>query len=143
MKLLFICLLTGLFCLSMNINAKEEGKMQKNITVSQEETLEWLKVLDEGKYSDSWDKGSLMFRNTIQKDEWIKAMDKLRKPLGAVVNRSNLDIRTSKDPKGLPAGDYMVYFYKTSFAHQKEAFELVTLVQESDGEWRVLTYQVN
>lgn len=121
----------------------DDAKLQQNIEMSQAETLAWLGLVDKGQYGDSWSRGSLMFRNTIKKDEWIKAMEKIRKPLGALVARSNLDIRTAKDPHGLPAGDYMVFFYKSSFAHQNEAFELVTLVQESDGQWRVLTYQVN
>lgn len=141
--------LTAIFlsCSSFADEAKPQEsadyKLQQNIELGEAETLAWLGMLDKGQYGESWDKGSLMFRNTIKRDEWIKAMDKIRKPLGSVVARTNVDIRTAKDPNGLPAGDYLVFFYKTSFSNKKEAFELLTLVQMSDGHWRVLTYQVN
>lgn len=135
---------------SVTLNAVDQttpptanSELEKNVELSEMVTNNWLDMLDKGRYEDSWDKGSLMFRNTISKKEWKKAMDDMRKPLGSVLSRSVLDIRTSKDPKGLPAGDYMVFFYKTAFANKKEAHELVTLVQESDRQWRVLTYEVN
>lgn len=102
----------------------------------------WLKLLDGDKYSESWDTGSLTFRLTIPKGHWISMMEKIRKPFGNVSSRKILDQRPAKDPEGLPRGDYMVIVFQTTFSHNKEGRELVTLVQESDGKWRVLTYQV-
>lgn len=140
-------LLTGLFLGLGNLGgvliAGEKTTIQQDINVSQVVTEGWLNLIDMGRYGESWDKGSLMFKNTIKHDEWIKMMEKVRKPLGGLENRAILDIRTAKDPKGLPAGDYMVYVYKTNYSNKKEANELITLVKESDGEWRVLTYQVD
>lgn len=120
-----------------------QTNLAQEIQVSQIVTEAWLALLDKEQYEKSWQEGSLMFRNTVTSKEWSNAMLKLRKPLGSLMSRSIVDIRTAKDPQGLPAGDYMVYFYKSSFMNKKQSFELVTLVQESDGKWRVLTYQVD
>lgn len=139
-----ICFLPFVAFADQPSNAQnDQAKLQQNIDLSQIETEAWLGLLDKRLYGESWARASLMFRNTVTKKEWTEAMDKLRKPFGAVQSRANADIRTAKDPKGLPAGDYMVYLYKTVFSGNKEAFELITLVQESDGQWRILTYQIN
>lgn len=138
-----LCLSAGLLAVTPAATKTGEAKIAQDIQLSQIETQAWLGLIDKGSYGESWEKGSLMFRNTIKKEEWIKAMDKVRKPIGSLLDRTNLDIRTSKDPQGLPSGDYMVYVYESSFAHKKSAHELVTLVQESDGRWRVLTYQID
>lgn len=100
----------------------------------------WLKIVDSGNYGDSWSAASNTFKFTIKKDEWIKAEDKLRKPLGKLISRKMIEQRPAKNPKGLPAGDYMVIYFKTSYSNRPEANELVTLVKSDDGVWRVLTY---
>ena len=102
----------------------------------------WLLLVDNGTYGDSWEIGSATFKLTIPKDRWVTLMEQIRKPLGSVQKREILDQRTAKDPKGLPPGDYMVFFYDTSFSEKGVAHELVTMVKENDGQWRVLTYQV-
>lgn len=105
-------------------------------------TQEWLDLLDKQNYANSWDKSSNLMKSAISKDEWALIMDRTRKPLGTVKSREILDKRTAKNPQGLPEGDYMVMFYKTVFSHKDMAYELVTLYLEN-GQWRVVTYQVN
>ena len=103
---------------------------------------EWLNLIDREKYEESWDTGSINFQLTVPKNHWVMLMDQIRKPLGDVSSRKILDQRTAKDPKGLPKGDYMVIFFDTSFSKKEVAHELVTLIQTSDGTWKILTYQV-
>lgn len=102
----------------------------------------WLALVDTDKYAESWDQASRIMQLTIHKDEWVKVMNKTRKPLGNLLERNVLDERTAKNPHGLPPGDYMVMFYGSDFAHKKNIKELLTLHLE-DGKWKVLTYQVN
>jgi hypothetical protein len=142
-------LLFILLCFASNtlLQAAEDDQslnaQQQRITESQIATEAWLALLDKGEYGQSWDQASLIFRNTITKDEWIKAMGKLRKPLGNLISRTILDIRTATNPKGLPVGEYMVFVYHSSFSNRSSANELVTLVQENNGQWKVLTYQAS
>jgi hypothetical protein len=105
-------------------------------------TQSWLKFVDQGKYGESWDEASALMKLTIKKDEWMTLLNQIRKPAGSLVNRQMLDQRVAKNPHGLPKGDYMVMFYKTDFSGKSGAYELVTLFLE-DGEWRVLTYQLD
>ncbi len=113
---------------------------QLNVQLSAQAADQWLRLMDEGKYGDSWDAASNIFRFTIKRDEWIKAQEKLRQPLGQVISRKLVEQRVAKDPKGLPQGDYMVLYYKTQFANRPNASELITMVLSTDGKWKVLTY---
>jgi len=102
----------------------------------------WLDLVDNNNYGKSWEEASALMKLTIHEDEWIALLNKTRKPLGRVISRQVLDQRTAKNPHGLPQGSYMVMFYKTEFTNKPSAYELVTLFLE-DGEWRVITYQVD
>ena len=114
---------------------------QKILTDNAQAANAWLKLIDEGKFGESWDAGSKTFQLTIKRDEWIKAEEKLRKPLGTVVSRKLLQQLPKENPKGLPAGYYMVLIYETDFSNRPKANELLTMVLESDKQWRTLTYQ--
>jgi hypothetical protein len=102
---------------------------------------EWLGIVDGGNYGVSWDQGATIFKLTMPRDEWNTYLDKVRKPSGSVVNRDIVDQRVSKDPKGLPKGDYMVVIYSTKFSNGKSANELITL-QNEQGKWKVMGYYI-
>lgn len=110
---------------------------------SADASKEWLAIIDQEKYEMAWEKGALTLKLRVPLKSWIEILDASRKPLGKMVSRKVVDQRTAKDPAGLPAGDYIVMIYNTDFATIKGAAELVTLVLESDGKWRGLTYQVH
>lgn len=118
-------------------------QLNAELSASQIAAKAFLGLLDAGKYGESWDSGSQLMKHTIKRKEWDKAMTKLRKPKGSVSSRTVLDQRTAKDPANLPKGDYMVLFYKTDFSSKPNAYELITLYHEGDGQWRVVTYQVD
>lgn len=118
------------------LTPEEQQFMEDNAAAS----LSWLKLIDAGNYAGSWDAASTTFKLTIKRDEWVKAMEKLRKPLGTVVSRTLLQQLPKQNPKGLPEGYYMVLVYQTDFSDRPKANELVTMILESDRKWRVLTY---
>lgn len=121
-----------------NAGASDNPQLQAAAIAAQS----WLKLVDAGNYGDSWDQSSTLMKLTVRKEEWITMMNQIRKPFGSVRNRQVMDERTAKNPHGLPKGDYMVMFYKTDFSGKSGAYELVTLFFE-DGQWSVLTYQVD
>lgn len=103
---------------------------------------EYVDAIDKGEYAKSWAKGDPVFRRTIDEDVWVKTLNEYRKPLGKVQSRTLDEQRIAWDPKGLPKGVYMVVIYKTVFAQSPDGGELVTLRRDSDGVWRVLTYEI-
>lgn len=135
-----ITILSTSFCLFADAAKPKFDK--KALEASAEASKKWLQLVDQGKYAESWKQSSGLMRLTIPADEWVHVLDSVRKPLGSVQSRTVADQRVAENPKGLPPGHYMVMFYKTSFSNKKDAAELITLFSE-DGDWRVMTYQVN
>ncbi|MBA3722066.1 MAG: DUF4019 domain-containing protein [Parachlamydiaceae bacterium] len=104
---------------------------------------EYVDLLDNGRYAESWTKGAQVFEHKISQAEWVGALNMARARLGSVKSRTLKDEKPAFDPKGLPKGPYMVVEYNTSFEFAPNSGELLTLMRESDGRWKVLTYQVN
>jgi hypothetical protein len=146
----------GMICLGSNLNADNPGapastpadqqtsqqETNPDMTSSAASALQWLGLIDKGQYDQSWQSGAKLFQQTMPEKEWSTYLDGVRKPLGSVSSRQVIDQRPAKNPNGLPEGDYMVLFYNTAFSSKPSAYELVTMMKESDGQWRVLTYQV-
>lgn len=113
---------------------------QEQIQASVKAAEEWLKVVDQGHYGQSWSTGSLRLQLTMPKAQWEQLMHATRAPLGIVKSRKLAGQSIAKNPKGLPAGDYMVLLYETEFENGKAAEELLTLSFGYDQKWHVLTY---
>jgi len=119
----------------------KDSKPNPQLEAAAQSAEKWVGLLDEGKFDIAYTQTSLLMQKTVDQKEWVYLMDVSRKPLGKVKARTLGDIRTAKNPKGLPEGDYMVVYYKSNFANRHEGEELLTLTH-GDGSWRVLTYQV-
>lgn len=137
--LMFTLTLGAIYSVSVTEDQKSSSESLHN---SEEAARSWLALVDKGEYQKSWDEASFTFRLTVPGPRWVMLMGDLRKPLGQLKSRELLDQFPSNDPQGLPKGEYMVLIYRTSFTQKPKAHEMLTLVLESDGKWRVLTYQV-
>lgn len=104
---------------------------------------EYVLLLDQGRYAESWSKGAKIFQGTISQNEWKTALNMARSRLGRATARSLKDQKPAWNPRGLPPGPYMVVEFNTSFEKAPHSGELLTLMREKDGKWKVLTYQVN
>ena len=45
----------------------------------------WLSMVDKGKYSESWQNTSSYFKNTVDKNQWEKSLNSVRKHIGEVL----------------------------------------------------------
>jgi hypothetical protein len=127
--------------ISLLADANKNAEIKK-LQESEATTKSWLSLIDAAQYDKSWDAASKVLQLTVPRAQWTKIMDQIRKPLGKPVSRKVTDVRTSKDPHGLPPGDYMVYVYQTKFPGKDDSYEMLTLVYD-ESKWQVMTYQVN
>jgi photosystem II stability/assembly factor-like uncharacterized protein len=102
----------------------------------------WLKLIDQGKYGESWGDAATIFRGAITKDAWAERVGIVRKPLGAVQSRKVKKAQYVTSLPGAPDGQYVVIQYDTSFANKKSAIETVTPMKDKDGQWRVSGYYI-
>jgi hypothetical protein len=100
----------------------------------------WLGLVDSGKYAESWQQASSVFKAHIGKDDWQKMMQATRDPLGKVSSRKLKNATYTKTLPGAPDGEYVVIQYETSFEHKQSAVETITPMLDKDGQWRVSGY---
>jgi hypothetical protein len=95
---------------------------------------QWLVLVDDKNYSQSWSEASKTFQKHQKVDAWATAAGAERAPLGAVASR---------DLKSVDLGhtNVAVIRYDTVFARKAAAVETVTLAFE-DGGWSVIDYSV-
>jgi hypothetical protein len=99
----------------------------------------WLVLLDRGDWGRAWETSSSMFRASVPLATWMDGIPKAREPFGNVVERTPAQSAYKTTLEGRPPGDYVTVIFDTQF-DKKKAEEVVTMVREADGKWRVTGY---
>ena len=97
---------------------------------------DWLALIDAGDYAQSWQAGSAWFQSAVNQDEWVKTSEKVRRPLGRIIARSNVSSRSAA------GGSRMELRYASSFAALPRATETVLLMREDSGDWKITGYLI-
>ncbi len=124
----------------IGINAFGDNSKQENPALSAAD--KWLALIDNEKYSDSWEKSAELLKNAIKPLQWEQSLIAARKPLGKLVSRKvKMKVYKTSLP-GAPDGEYVVIQYDTKFENKKMAIETVTPMLDKDGIWRVSGYYI-
>jgi hypothetical protein len=118
--------------------AQDSDKEKKAVSAAEK----WLSMVDEGKYSDSWQGAAEYLRNAISQEQWNRSLQAVRKPLGKIVSRQMKTATYRTSLPGAPDGEYVVIKFDTSFENKKAAIETVTPMMDQDGTWRVSGYYI-
>lgn len=102
----------------------------------------WLKLIDNGQYTKSWETAAELFKNTIGKEQWEQSLNAVRKPLGKVIKRTVKSKQYTTSLPGAPDGKNVVIQYETSFENKKSSIETVTPMLDKDGKQRVSGYYI-
>jgi predicted SnoaL-like aldol condensation-catalyzing enzyme len=102
----------------------------------------WLSLVDQGKYLESWDQASELFKAAVTKEQWQSSLKAVRPPLGKMLERKLKSKQYTKTLPGAPDGEYVVIQYETSFEKKKSAIETVTPMLDKDGKWKVSGYYI-
>lgn len=103
---------------------------------------EWLALVDQGRYAESWDEASAYFQNAMEKDKWQAALQAVRNPLGKMIERKVKSSRYATSLPGAPDGAYVVIQFQARFENKESAVETVTPMRDQDGRWRVAGYYI-
>jgi hypothetical protein len=133
------CLVAFALALSVITAAAKDSEKEKAAVSAAEK---WLRMVDEGKYSDSWQEAAGYLRNAINQEQWNRSLQAVRKPLGKVVSRQMKSATYKTSLPGAPDGEYVVIQFDTSFENKKAAIETVTPMMGQDGKWRVSGYYI-
>jgi len=103
--------------------------------------LTWLKLVDAGKYADSWREASTFLKGMVTEQKWADALNQSREPLGLVNKREFKSTDFTHDVPRAPKGDYWVIQFLTDF-DGNNAIEIVTVMFDKDGKWHVSGYAI-
>lgn len=103
---------------------------------------DWLTLVDNNKYRQSWKEASLSLQTAVPEDRWRQVMANVRDALGELDNRKLSKIKFRDKLPGLPNGDYAVAQFATKFDGKMDAVETVFLAKEDDNVWKVCGYYV-
>jgi len=129
----------AVFCLCLSCSPKaSEAETAQAVTAAQN----WLALIDEGEYGESWEEAAVYFKNALSKEKWAQMLTAVRKPLGQLISRDLKSKTYKKSLPGAPDGEYVIIQFKTSFENKKSAVETITPMLDDDNEWRVSGYYI-
>ena len=134
-----LLLVSLLFLVPLASNADEQ-KIEDAKKQAVEAAEAWLALIDQEKYGDGWEAAATFLKNAVSKEDFMKSLTAVRKPLGNVTTRklSSKHYRTSLP--GAPDGQYVVIQFETSFENKKESVETITPMLDKDKTWKVSGY---
>jgi hypothetical protein len=131
------CLLAVLLLLPVNVSfaVADENKPATDAA------RQWVSLIDQGQYAESWEKASELFRESIAKPDWEESLKMVRAPLGAVVSREVKNTARVTSLPGAPEGFYVIAEFDTSFQNKAGAIETITMSRQ-DNKWLVGGYYI-
>lgn len=108
-------------------------------TAASKSALEWVGLVDRKAWEESWRAAGGAFKAQLSAAQWAATVQPVRAPLGAVSTRALQSATKASSLPGLPAGDYEIVQFKTSFAAKNDAIETFVLAQEGSS-WKVIGY---
>src|ERR1700757_4141001 len=76
--------------------------LDKPEQLAQQSAEMWLAQVDSGKYADSWQESSSMFRARVSREKWQSMVGPVRDPLGKVASRKLKSATYKKTLPGAP-----------------------------------------
>jgi hypothetical protein len=102
---------------------------------------QWLTLIDNEKYADSWAEGSTLFRERVTEKSWESTTGIFREAVGHIVWRDVDSVSLVGELPNMPPGQYAVVRYKAKFERKADSVEVVSLTLEK-GLWRVASYTI-
>jgi hypothetical protein len=151
-KTVCIAALLGMLMLPCAVFTQTQAAQPPAAAVAQDQTAKqeaakqaarsWLALVDAVNYGQSWREAASFFQSKVSKEDWEKALQQVRAPLGVAGSRTLLGAQYQTDLPNTPKGEYVILPYKTEFAGMGPVLETVILMLDKDGKWRVSGYFV-
>lgn len=128
-----------IFILLMACTTSDHPTQEK---AAAEVALQWLTLVDSARYQQSWEESAEIFQNAVSAEGWQKQLERVRGPLGEVLNREVKSTQYATTLPGAPDGEYVIVTFQSSFENKKSAIETVTPMKDAQGIWRVSGYYI-
>ena len=103
----------------------------------------FLALLDNGQSEAAFDATSEIHRSLHVREEWVKLNGYQRGYYGPLVHRTIEKVATKSSFPKHPDGDFFVIVFESTFLNKERTREIVAVMLEADGFWRVTDYLCN
>ena len=100
----------------------------------------WLALVDDGRYEPGYSATAGIFQKIVTKEQWAKMAAAGRGTMGKMRSRTMKDAKFTATMPGAPDGQYVVIHYDAAFEKKTAAVETVTMLLDTDGQWKVCGY---
>jgi hypothetical protein len=132
------CLLVVSLALPVGFSLAVTGQEKAAIDAAKQ----WVTLVDAEQYGKSWDEAAQLFKESIRRPDWVKSLEIVRSPLGAMVTRNIRNTASVTTLPGAPEGEYLIVEFDTTFKDRAGAIETVTSAKDADGKWHVAGYYI-
>lgn len=101
--------------------------------------VEFLQMVDAGKYADSWQIADSYLQKTIPLKDWEEKLTGMRATFGAIGQRELGKVSFAAPAEAMPDSEFILLEFDSRF-NLKEMKEIVTVVAGGDNRWRVVGY---
>jgi Protein of unknown function (DUF4019) len=122
--------------------APQEPVGEEELILATQVAEQWLALIDQGKYAETWPVTSRFFQTNMPQDKWVQVLTSANQTLGKAVDRKLSGREGRSNIQGAPEGQYILVGYATDFERKPGLLETVTLISE-DGTWKVVGYSAN
>lgn len=102
----------------------------------------WLPLLDSGRYAESWGPLSPKIKRDLSQRQWEMGMMGFRRRLGKLKSRRLGDVTYLRSLPGHPGHEGASVRFESVFENGLPVVEIVGVIRDDDGEWRVLLYLI-
>lgn len=134
--------LGGVLMLAVVAGPAARAYAQEATDAAQQAASDWLALVDQGRYNESYDQASQSFKVAVGREEWAVKARAARARAGKLVSRKLSRATETSNPPNAARGDYVFVIYNSSFANLKSAIETVVTIRDRDGKWRVVNYMI-
>ena len=146
---------TALLALSLSISAeaqplaapKTDAKAapaakdsDPDVTLAKKAALDWLALVDAGKFEATWVEAATSFQKAQSKVDWAKGIGEARPTMGKLVTRTLLNHEVRTTLPNLPPGKYITVRFTTVFEKHANGSESVTVVKDGTRGFRMMSY---
>lgn len=132
---------------SQSILGVEFARMKKDLDLSEKlipDVEKWLNELDDGNYEQTWNDAAKEFQQKMPIDQWVDAMNHVRKPLGKCTSRELAAAPRTNDRIGQDSKtqkeEYLYAQYDSVFETRPHIRETVVFEKGADNTWRAIGY---
>lgn len=111
-----------------------------DLALAKKAALDWLALVDAGKFEGSWDEAATSLQKGQKKADWSAGLGGSRATMGRVMTRTFLNSEIRTNLPNLPPDKYITVRFTTAFEKHKDGAESVTLVKDGTRGLRTMSY---